>query len=375
MKSFLRDDVMGMIRKAGLKPPKILTLMVTNGCNLACRHCWPQSVSGTESVASPVSTKTLKEIIRQWSRLDLEEICLTGGEPLTHPHWLEILRFACEQTEVKRVCLQTNATLLKPEDCEELAGIGKREILVQVSLEGNTEAEHDLVRGKGNFLAAVRGMERLVQAGLGKRTVVALTETRHNFPSIPRLMERLSSMGVGRLITGTLVRAGRSREHPWLEPPTPDQYAALLSLYHTNKTFRKRYHEMANIACLEWWRGRKDSQSETCACFERPYVTAEGVLYPCIMLPIDHLAVSGAHDTSLKDILTRAVSRWPHLPGLARKRKTDMRECKSCPGHGHCAGGCMGRAYTVDRDFMAVEDRCALRKAVYAWHLQEKSDD
>ena len=366
MKPYSHDDVLGMITKAGLKPPKTLTLMITNGCNLACRHCWPESISKNE--VFPVPATTLKEVIRQWSRFGLEEICLTGGEPLTHPGWFQVLRFVCKQRDVKRVRLQTNATLLTKKHAEKLAGIADTKVAVQISLEGNSGYEHDPVRGKGSFAAAIRGMEELIHVGLGKQIVVALTETRHNFLSIPRLMERLALMGVGHLVTGTLVQAGRSLKHPWLEPPTPDQYAALLSLYHSNGAFRKQYQEMANIACLEWWLGKKDSQSETCSCFERPYVTAEGFLYPCIMTPIDDLAVPKVHDTSPEAVLTQAVSRWSHLPELTRKRKTDIPGCQDCPGQRHCAGGCMGRAYAAYGNFMAVEDRCLLRKAVYAWH-------
>ena len=354
------------ITKAGLVPPKVLTLMLTNGCNLACRHCWPESISNDR--VFPVPTKALKGVVEQWSRLGLEEICLTGGEPLTHPEWLEVLRFACAQEGVTRVRLQTNGTLLTQKDTENLARIEYKDILVQVSLEGDNANVHDRLRGSGSFGAAIRGIKRLVDAGMGSRTVVALTETRHNFNSVPDLLKCLANMGVGSLVTGTLVQEGRSLKNPWLSPPTPDQYVAILRLYHENGEFRKEYEKMANIACLEWWLGKDSSKSETCSCFERPYVTAEGLLYPCIMLPVDHLAVSGVHDAPLEETLIQAVSKWSHLPELIRKRKRHMAACKRCPGQNHCEGGCMGRAYGAHKDFMSVEDRCALRKAVYAWH-------
>ena len=360
MKPYSHDDVMGMITKAGLKRPKALTLMLTNGCNLACRHCWPESVSKDE--VFPVPATTLKEIIRQWSRFGLEEICLTGGEPLTHPEWLEVLRFACEQRDVKRVRLQTNGTLLTQKDAENLAQIRDKEVLAQVSLEGDTANVHDRLRGSESFAAAVRGIKQLVDAGMGNRIVVAFTETRHNFNRIPHLLNFLANMRVGRLVTGTLVQGGRSLRNSWLAPPTPDQYTALLSLYHSNDAFRKRYHEMANIACLEWWMGKECSQSEICSCFERPYVTAEGVLYPCIMMPIHGLAVSMVYDRPPEEVLAEAVSKWSHLPELARERKIDIPECSGCPSQRHCAGGCMGRAYAAYGNFMAVEDRCSLPK-------------
>ena len=360
-----REHLLGGIRKAGLKPPKVLTLLITNGCNLKCRHCWPESLS--HEVFLPVPVQVLKRLITGFSGLGLEEVCLTGGEPLTHPDWLEVLRFSCRQEGLKRVRLQTNATLLTEKDVKHLAAITEKELIIQVSLEGATSRTHDRMRGRGNFKRAFRGLERLAAAGLGGQTVVAFTETHSNCDELPRLLKRLDDIGVGRLLSGTLVQAGRAGRTRDLQLPTPDQYRALLDFYHRDNAFRKRYHKMANIACLEWWFGKADSASENCACFEMPYVTADGVLYPCIMLPATHLAVQNAHEEPLEALLTKAVSLWSGLPALNRRRSVELEPCKACSGKQHCAGGCMGRAHATTGDFMSVEDRCALRKAVYEW--------
>ena len=41
------------IRDAGLAPPETLTLMVTDGCNLSCRHCWLDCRSHERAVPVP----------------------------------------------------------------------------------------------------------------------------------------------------------------------------------------------------------------------------------------------------------------------------------------------------------------------------------
>ena len=365
MNQSTRERLLGGIRKAGLKPPKVLTLMITNGCNLKCRHCWPESLS--HETVLPVPVESLKGLITGFGNLGVAEICLTGGEPLTHPDWREILRFACQQEGLKRVRLQTNGTLLTETDVKHLAEIHKKKLIVQMSLEGATARTHDALRGKGSFELAFRGIRRLAAAGLGPQTVTAFTETRYNFEELPRLLKHLDDLGVGRLVSGTLVQAGRVGRTQDLQLPTPDQYRALLSLYHRDEAFRNRYHKMANIACLEWWFGKADSASETCKCFEMPYVTAGGLLYPCIMLPADHLAVQNAHEEPFEALLEKAVPLWSGLPALNRRRSAELEPCKTCSGKSHCAGGCMGRAHATTGDFMTVEDRCVLRKAVYAW--------
>ena len=365
MNSSIRDRILGEICETGLKPPRVVTLMITNGCNLRCHHCWPESLS--HKAVLPVPVESLKPLIMGFGGLGITEICLTGGEPLTHPDWLAVLRFCCMQEGIERVRLQTNATLLTEKDVKCLAAIHKKDLVIQVSLEGATPQTHDRLRGKGSFERAFRGLKRLAAAGLGRQTVVAFTETRYNFDSLSLLIERLDDLGVGRLVSGTLVQAGRAARTHALELPTPAQYRALLSLYHQDEAFRKRYHKMANISCLEWWFGKADPASESCACFELPYVTAGGLLYPCIMLPMDQLAVHHVHENPLEESLVKAVSLWSGLPALNRRRISELAPCKTCSGRSHCAGGCMGRAYATTGDFMTVEDRCVLRKAVYAW--------
>lgn len=352
------------IIRAGLRPPKIVTVMLTNGCNLSCLHCWPESRSwGT---APPVPAETLKRLIREFARLGVEEICLTGGEPLTHPDWFEILSFTCRQPGLTRVRLQTNATLLSDVDIENLGSIGFKGLIVQVSLEGATAQTNDLVRGPGSFEQAFRGLKGLAEAGLGRQVVVAYTETRENFSELPRLLGFLDELGIGRLISGTLVLGGRAARSDRIALPTPSQYRELLHLYHSDPMFRERYDRIGNIAALEWFRGKSTPGPECCTCIERPYIHADGKIYPCLMLPIDTYAVHDVHHRPLEEVLTEGASIWSGLPELNRRRSLELDACKRCPGQLHCAGGCMGRAYAATGDFMSVEDRCDLRKAVYS---------
>ena len=365
MEPTAKNHLMERFARAGLTPPKVLTLMMTNNCNLGCRHCWPESLSN--DTINPVPVETLKRLITDFCALGAQEVCLTGGEPLTHSGWRELLRFACAQKGLERVRLQTNGTLLSQGDVKDLASMDKKKLLIQVSLEGDNKLIHDHLRGKGSFEKALRGLKYLSEAGLGSQTIVAFTETEYNFDRIPLLLQYLDRIGVGRFVSGTLVQAGRAADHSELSLPTAEQYQSLLHLYHRDEIFRNRYHKMANIACLEWWLGKADSVSEDCTCSELPYVTADGVLYPCIMLPVDDLAIRNVHKEPLAELLMKAVSSWSAFPALRRRRASELVSCEACSGHGHCAGGCMGRAYAATGDFMGVEDRCFLRRAVYEW--------
>lgn len=358
-------EVLDHITRAGLRLPRIVTLMITKGCNLRCRHCWPESCS--HDVTPPVPTDTLRRLISEFVHLGVEEICLTGGEPFTHPDWFEILSFTCSQPGLKRVCLQTNGTLLTEVDIEALHSIGFKGLSVQVSLEGTTAQTHDRVRGSGSFERAFLGLKLLAEGGLGKQTLVAFTEMEHNFTELPRLLELLDALGIGRFVSGTLVKGGRAAGTSQLAPPTPSQYRELLSRYYFDAKFREQYKKLGNIAALEWLEGRSTPSSQGCVCIETPYVNADGQMYPCVMLPVDKFAAKDVFHRPLEEVIIQAVPLWSKLPELNRRRFVELEECKKCSGRLHCAGGCMGRAYAATGDPMSVEDRCALRKTVYSW--------
>jgi MoaA/NifB/PqqE/SkfB family radical SAM enzyme len=216
------------IKQTGLSPPRVVTVMITNGCNLQCRHCWPESSS--RYISRPVSGDALKRLIRELADLQVEEICLTGGEPLTHPDWLEILSYSCSRPGLKRVSLQTNGTLLDEAAIKALRSIRFQGLLIQVSFEGADAQTHDRVRCPGSFERALKGLQRLAEAGMGKQTRVAFTEMQHNFADLPRLLEIVDTLGIGSLISGTLVQQGRATQSDQIAPPTPSQYRELFTL-------------------------------------------------------------------------------------------------------------------------------------------------
>ena len=84
----------------------------TNRCNLSCRHCWPDS--GPDQNAPVVPKEQVLRLIDGFAALGAEKIVITGGEPLTHPDWFDLLSFACTRPGIKEVRLQTNAILITP---------------------------------------------------------------------------------------------------------------------------------------------------------------------------------------------------------------------------------------------------------------------
>ena len=353
------------IVSSGLHLPQSLTLMITNRCNLKCLHCWPES--GSSADCSHVDKKKLLAIIRDFRKLGIEKVCLTGGEPLLHPHWFDIVSFSCAEPGIKEVCLQTNGTLLTEAHVRELASLGNGNLIIQSSLEGSTSETHDRIRGTGSFQSTMHGLTLLAEMGLSKQIRVSLTETQDNFLEIPALLDMLNSLDIHQFASGTLVHGGRAAKADTyrLQPPTSSQYEKILHQFHTDSNFRESYTEMVSIAPLEWYMGRSTPVDPGCVFMKSPYIKADGTLHPCVMFQVDRYAAHDIYGRQITETLDKIIPEWAALQQHSRHRAKHLQPCKICSGRFHCGGGCMGRAYAAHSKLMSVEDRCQLRKVIY----------
>jgi radical SAM protein with 4Fe4S-binding SPASM domain len=362
------EDLLRLIRDAGLHAPESLTMMVTGNCNLNCRHCWLNCHALDSS--PPVQADKVTGAINEFTQLGGTRITLTGGEILTHPDWPGILRFSLDHPHIHGVTLQTNAALITPKHLAELGEMGLDKLTIQVSLDGACARSHDHIRGRGSFTDAMAGIGLLVKAGLGSRMQVAFTEMAHNCSELPQLLKSIDKLGIARLISGTLVKGGRAAGSTRMRLPTPDQYRELLRLYHTDADFKALYDKKANISAIEWFKHRAEPAVEgCCSCLQNMFLDTRGSLYPCTMLLLEQLASSSVYARPMRLVIKESLSKWSDISILSRNRQNTIKSCRQCADKQHCGGGCMGRAATVQGEFMAPEDRCALRKAVYRWKL------
>lgn len=347
------------LRQAGLRYPKTLTLALTKACNLSCSHCWVDADG--ECSSRQFSRDTAAGLIWEFAELGGEGIRLTGGEPLCHPDWLDLLRLSVA-AGFDNVILQTNALLIDDAAVAALRELAFPGFTIQISFDGATAATHDRVRGAGAFESLVQAMRRLIAAGLAPHLSLFFTEMRHNIDEIPALLRLADELGVGSVATGTLVQCGRAAD-ALVAPPEPAQYLRLLERYDAEPEFRRLYAKLGTVAALEW-RSTSCDRGEACTFVENPYITADGRLYPCVLCHADPYSITGLHDKSLADAFTEGAPLWRQLLDASKCRPDTISRCRECPERSTCGGGCLGRAWGSCGDIMAADDRCELRRAV-----------
>ena len=133
--------------------PTIVTLELTNECNLRCKHCY--SFLG-EKLENELTYEEIKRLLRELHDLGTMEIELGGGEPLLRPDLMKIIN--ATQSSDFEITLITNGILIKKETPKKLSNFSIKH--VQISLDGLKEA-HEYIRGKGTFESAIRAIKEL----------------------------------------------------------------------------------------------------------------------------------------------------------------------------------------------------------------------
>lgn len=94
-----------------------ITLEITSECNLRCCHCYVCDRFSNQD-CQILSLSTIEKIIDEAFDLNAITVCLTGGEPMSHPGFIDIIKMIKSKGFV--LFLKTNGTLINTENIEYL---------------------------------------------------------------------------------------------------------------------------------------------------------------------------------------------------------------------------------------------------------------
>ncbi|MGB8218424.1 MAG: radical SAM protein [Candidatus Methanoperedens sp.] len=137
------------VRTSPVPSLRYILLNITNKCNLVCRHCYIG-----KSGAEEISLKTFEKAVSQFEDMGGLKLMISGGEPLVHSRFFSLMEIL--PSYELRVVLLSNGTLIDEKTAKKLSGYVDE---VQVSIDGI--GSHDLIRGKGSYEKAMRGISNL----------------------------------------------------------------------------------------------------------------------------------------------------------------------------------------------------------------------
>jgi SynChlorMet cassette radical SAM/SPASM protein ScmF len=175
-----------------LPPLRSIYFYLTEGCNLACRHCWIAPKFDAEGTYPTLPIDLFETAIREAKPLGLQIVKLTGGEPLMHPDFINLLEII--RQEGLGLTIETNGVLCTSEKAAEIAKSKNRS--VSVSFDGANADTHEWVRGVvGSFKNASQGVKNLVDAGI--RPQIIMTIMRKNLDQVEAVVRMAENLGAG----------------------------------------------------------------------------------------------------------------------------------------------------------------------------------
>ena len=139
--------------------------MTAKNCNQRCRQCYIQ-FPFSKKVKDFISQDTVKEALADTCSENIECICLTGAEPMTHPDFNSILRLCLKRTNV---CIFTNGSFINEKKARFLKKVeeeSKYLILVRLSLAHFDELKNDEVRCRGSYRQVLHATKNLLKYNL-----------------------------------------------------------------------------------------------------------------------------------------------------------------------------------------------------------------
>lgn len=165
---------------------KRLKFEITNECNLYCEFCHTSSGS---PYTNELQFDEIRQVIDVFMGHRLEEVVLTGGEPLCRPSSLkETLKYSSKQGF--NTGIYTNGTLISRAYAKELKDCDVK--WIRVTVEGSSPVVHDEIRGRGTFQRIIRGIRHLQEFDIEVRLRSTIFKTNYyDFPAIFELARDL----------------------------------------------------------------------------------------------------------------------------------------------------------------------------------------
>ena len=329
-----------------------LHLYLTDNCNLRCVHC---AVTDGARRTDRLSTRQVFQLIDELAAIGARTIALTGGEFLLRPDALRIAAYAAGKLHTM---ISTNGTLITDQTAETLADLG---VPVQISLDGATAATHDRIRGPGAFERAWRGVNLLLQSGVGDQLALCMTLMKWNLHQVSALVDLAEARGVAGVRVLPLQRLGRAAER-WSELGV--SAAGYAGVY--DYLYRQAPRSDRNVAVEATLLGFAPDASESepwCGLGRTLAVGADGDIYPCSMLMAPQFRLGNVEDTSLEEAI-----RSPRLRRLyetCAARKTTIEACQTCTWRNFCQAGCPASVLAEKGTFWATDDLCEVRREMF----------
>jgi len=336
-----------------MRIPRSVDISITGRCNLRCKYCSHFTSAGDSGTDLP--KEEWLEFFRELNKCAVFNVTLQGGEPFIREDLKDLINGIVQNR--MRFSILSNGTLITEKIASFLSSTGRCDG-VQVSIDGSTPVTHDVFRGEGTFLKAIRGVKYLQKHNVP--VSVRVTIHRNNVRDLDGIAALLlDDIGLESFSTNAASYMGLCRQNSEMVQLTADERSiAMESLLRINKKYNGRINATAGplaeaVNWIEMERSRRlgkerlPDKGYLTACggpSDKIAVRSDGVIVPCIQM--SHIILGRINRDELREI-------WQNHPELNRVRQRcniplkDFEFCSDCDYINYCTGNCPALAYMI----------------------------
>jgi len=302
-----------------------------------------------------ISVDTFANLVAEARELGLSRVKFTGGEPFLRKDLLDFCR-VLHSMEIG-FDIETNATLLTAKEARSLPQLSCFQ--VAVSLDGASPAFHDRFRGvPGAHRRAVRGIRRLLSAGLNVQVILALTAD--NEAEVEPTIALAAKLGVHSFKINPVTPGGRAKK--MMEQGHGMDPARLVDMLpHCEKTLAQRYGIPVCFSLplsFQDFEVIRNDRFGRCNILNIMGVLGDGSISICGIGKEEPALVMGRYPK------VRIADVWRNGSVFVELRENLPRKlegvCGRCILKGVCLGYCRANAYALEKNLMAPYWFCEL---------------
>ncbi len=341
-----------------------MNLMITGKCNLNCLHCF--NAKDNAPLNTELTYEQVLDILDQARDIGVNAFTLTGGEPLVHRRFLDIVK-AIYERDMFIFELNTNGLLITQKMLDAFKELGCHP-LIKISFDGvgyhnwmrqNPKAE-DLTL-KAIKLCIKNGFRVKAQVQVNRKNVDVMLETA----------KLLNEIGVDEM------RIIRTTEAPRWEKNSPDSSLTIEEYYERMTDFAKEYIHSEMKMVVDVWQlirlypRRQSYELVPIACSKDEFniripmckgnrgmiaVSSSGEVVPCLQMSgyfIEKgISLGNLFKTPLKELVKESDYLNLAMAPLF-KQIIENDKCGNCKYYKACTGGCpaLGLLYSKNSDY------------------------
>jgi radical SAM protein with 4Fe4S-binding SPASM domain len=331
--------------------PMDIELHFTHNCNLKCKHCF-QSSEPNSNKTSLLSFDEWDQIFAQFEQANVLSVVISGGEPLIYPNAIELLRKVSNYK--LSLSILTNGLLINENNIDVFC---QPNITTTISLDGESEATHEYLRGKNTFHKTERAIKLLLQNGATIN--IAHTVHRHNFKNLENFIKYLIGLNIPNVSIGIVEPEGRAAiNHDMILSKEEER-----EIFNEIRTLSEKFKDSINIDFpnLSYKQNFDDFSTATsiyCAAgTKRLAISSDGTVYPCVYAFGNKYLEIGSLKSEPLQQLWENPTKWDNCRGKIMLHQIEV--CSTCELSQHCSlRNCRIKYYSKEKGLFAKPYNC-----------------